>query len=65
MQRKLDLWCKLAKKTPIDRNPLYAVTYELLGQVAFAVPDQANELRTELQMWDYVFKEPEDLTPEQ
>lgn len=64
VQRKLDLWCKIAKKTPITRNPLYPVVFDLLGGVVSQIASNSEELRRELQMWDYVFKEPEDMNPE-
>ncbi|CAK77947.1 unnamed protein product (macronuclear) [Paramecium tetraurelia] len=62
--RKLELWVKLAKKVPISRNPIYSVVKDLLGDVANQVPQLSEDMRKELQMWEYTFHEPEDLTPE-
>lgn len=62
--RKLELWVKLAKKVPISRNPMYSVVKELLGEVANQVAGFSEDMRKELQMWEYTFHEPEDMTPE-
>lgn len=66
IERKLDMWVKMAKRTPITRNPLYPVVSQLLGELVNQVPIYSEEQRKELGMWEYTFKEPsnEDLTPE-
>ena len=61
------MWVKLAKKVPINRNPLFPTIKELMLNMVGNIPAYSEDLRKELGMWDYTFKEPsnDDPTPEQ
>ena len=62
---RFDEFTQLATYLPLERRAVYKQTKEMLGLMANELPNLANNVRRDLELWDYAFQEPQELSEEE